>query len=104
MTEEFWVNVRDTPQGATFEVRVQPRAKRTAILGVLDGRLKIALVSPPIDGRANDELVRFLADFFGVSRSSVCVLAGKHARNKCIAIAHRTAAQIAEVLEQELRS
>jgi uncharacterized protein len=104
MTDEFAVNVRDTPQGASFDVRVQPRAKRTAILGVLEGRLRVALAAPPIDGRANDELVRFLADFFEVPRSSVCVLAGEHARNKHIAIAQRTATQIAEAFEQALRS
>lgn len=92
--------VRDTAQGAVFEARVHPRAKRTEVLRVLDGRLKIALASPPVDGRANQELVRFLAEMFGVPRSSVCILAGEQGRNKRIAVAQRTAAQIAEALDR----
>ena len=67
MIAESSVKVRDTQQGTVFEVRVQPRAKRTTILGVLDGRLKIALASPPVDGRANEELREFLQNF-SVSR------------------------------------
>ncbi len=96
------MNVRDTPQGATFEVRVQPRAKRTAILGVLDGRLKIALASPPVDGRANEELQRFFAELFSVPRSAVTLLAGESSRNKRVAVSNRTSAQIRAAIEPAL--
>jgi uncharacterized protein (TIGR00251 family) len=94
--------IRDTPQGAVFQVRVQPRAKRTAIIAVIDGRLKIALAAPPVDGRANEELQRFLAEVFKVSRTSVGLLAGEHSRDKRIAIAHRTSTQISSAIELAL--
>ena len=102
MTEESSVNVRATPKGAVFEVRVQPRAKRTAIVGVLDGRLKIALASPPIDGRANEELQRFFAELFSVSRTTIVLLAGEHSRNKRVMISKRESAEIGSAIEYAL--
>ena len=102
MTAESLVNVRDTPQGATFEVRVQPRAKRTAILGVLDGRLKVALASPPIDGRANEELQRCLAELFHVPRGTVILLAVERSRTKLVLISKRESNAIRPAIEQAL--
>lgn len=102
MTAESAINVRDTPQGAVFEVRVHPRAKRTAITGILDGRVKLALASPPIEGRANEEMQRFFAKLFGVPRSAVVLLAGEHARNKRVMISHRESAAILPAIEQAL--
>ncbi|MHB1959310.1 MAG: DUF167 domain-containing protein [Acidobacteriaceae bacterium] len=102
MSAESAVHVRDTPQGAVFEVRVHPRAKRTAITGILDGRVKLALASPPVDGRANEEMQRFFAKLFGVPRSGVVLLAGEHARDKRVLIADRDAAVILAVIEQVL--
>ncbi len=100
MNEENSIEVWDTQQGTVFEVRVQPRAKRTTILGVLDGRLKIALASPPIDGRANEELQDFLAELFGVRRNAIVVLTGGHSRNKRVLISHRHSAQISAAIER----
>lgn len=98
MTAEPTIIVRDGSHGAVFEIRVQPRAKRTAILGVLDGKLKIALSAPPVDGRANEEIQRFFADTFRVPRSSVHLLSGEHSRNKRIAVADWTSAQISSAI------
>ncbi len=102
MIAESSVKVRDTQQGTVFEVRVQPRAKRTTILGVLDGRLKIALASPPVDGRANEELREFFAELFSVPRTAIVVLAGGHSRNKRVLISHRQSAQISAAIERVL--
>jgi len=102
MTEKSTVIVRDSSHGAIFEVRVQPRAKRTAVLGVLEGRLKIALTAPPVDGRANEYLIEFLAEIFGVPRSSVRLLGGERSRNKRVEIAHRSAAQLSALIAPQL--
>lgn len=102
MTKGSSVNVRDTPQGAIFEVRVQPRAKRTAVLGVLDGRLKIALASPPIDGRANENLQRCFAELFNVSRSAVILLAGEHSRIKRVLISNHRSTEVRSAIEHAL--
>lgn len=102
MTAESAIRIRDTPQGAVFEVHVHPRAKRTAITGLLDGRVKVALASPPADGRANEELRRFFATLFEVSRSAVQLIGGEHSRDKRVLIAERNGAAILAVIEQAL--
>lgn len=70
----------------TFTVRVQPRASRTAIVGELDGALKLRLAAPPVDGAANEELIRWLAKFFDVSRAAIEILSGATAKQKLIRI------------------
>jgi len=102
MAEKTSLRIRDTPQGAVFEVHVHPRAKRTAITGILDGRVKLALASPPVDGRANGELQRFFARLFEVSRSAVQVIGGEHTRDKRVLIVERNGVAILAVIEREL--
>ena len=76
----------------TFAVRVQPRASQTAITGELDGALKIRLAAPPVDGAANEELIRWLAKFFEVARSHVEILSGETSKQKIIRISGLAAA------------
>lgn len=90
------IPVRDNPSGATFSVRVQPRARKNAITGVAGDALKLALTAPPVEGKANQACIEFLADFLNVPRASVTIVAGQSGRNKVIRIASRTAAQVAE--------
>lgn len=88
------IPIRDTPSGATFQVKVHPRAKKNAITGVVGDALKVALTSPPVDGRANEACIAFFADFLNVARSSVTIAAGETSRNKVIRINGLSAAQI----------
>ena len=88
------ITVRDTPQGASFTVRVQPRARRNAIVGEIGDALKIALTAPPVEGRANDACIGFLAEFLKVPRSSVTIAAGETSRNKVIRIARMSADEV----------
>ena len=78
--------IRETPAGVTLAVRAQPGAKKTAITGTYGegaaAQLKIAVQSPPIDGRANEALIAFLADFFSIPRSAVELISGDLARSK----------------------
>ncbi len=94
------IPIRDTPQGASFLVRVQPRARKSGVQGVMGEALRISLSTPPIDGRANEALILFLAELLNVPRSSIILAAGEHARNKRICIAGRSAAQILVELEK----
>lgn len=66
---------------------MQPRASRSQVTGELDGALKIRLAAPPVDGQANEELIRFLAKLFRVSRQQVTILSGLTSKNKVIGIA-----------------
>jgi uncharacterized protein (TIGR00251 family) len=69
-----------------FTVRVQPRASRSEVVGELDGALKIRLAAPPVDGEANEELIRFLAKLFGISRQKVSILSGQTSKNKLVRV------------------
>jgi len=93
---------KDTRDGATFAVRVAPRAGRTTIVGLLengkDVALKIALAAPPVEGKANAALIAYLADVFGIARSRVQVIAGGHSRNKVLHVSGRSAAELAASL------
>jgi hypothetical protein len=88
------IPIRDTAFGATFQVKVQPRAKKNAITGELGDALKIVLTAPPLDGRANEACIAFLADFLNVARSSVTIAAGETSRNKLIRVSGLSAAQV----------
>ena len=67
-------------------VHVQPRASRSEIIGQHGAALKVRLQAPPVDGAANDALVRLLADSLGVSRRSVRVVAGATSRSKTVEV------------------
>ncbi len=96
------IPVRDTPAGATFQVKVHPRARKNAITGVVGDALKLALTSPPVEGRANEACIAFLADVLNVPRSSVRIAAGETSRQKVIRIAGVQAAQVEEKLRAVL--
>jgi uncharacterized protein (TIGR00251 family) len=67
-----------------LRIYVQPGASRTAISGVHGDALKIKIKSPPEDGRANAELVEFLADLFEIAKSYVQLISGQTSRRKLI--------------------
>src|SRR5262249_6288428 len=90
--------VRDTPDGATFSIKVHPRAKKDAITGEVGEALKVALTAPPLEGRANQACVNFLAKLLKVSRSSVTIAAGQSSRNKVIRIAGLSADEVRQRL------
>ncbi len=68
--------------GASFAVKVVPRASRDAIAEVAAGALKVRLTAPPVEGAANRALVKFMAKTLGVPKSSVQVTAGHKSRHK----------------------
>lgn len=72
--------------GVQIAVYVQPRASRTECTGLHDGAIRIRLAAPPVDGAANDALVRFLAETMGVPRSNVRVARGTSSRRKVVMV------------------
>ncbi len=68
------------------DIRLQPRASRDEIVGIHQERLKIRITAPPVDGKANAHLLRYLAGEFGVAKSAVTLLTGKTGRDKRVAI------------------
>jgi len=71
---------------ARIAIRVHPRAKRTAITGRLGEAYKLDLKAPPVDGKANEECVRFFAELMGVPRSAVRIVQGAAGRMKVVEI------------------
>lgn len=69
-----------------FSVRVVPRASRSELVGEQDGLLRVRIAAPPIDGAANEELVRVLAKEFGVARRRINIISGHSSRVKKISI------------------
>ena len=89
------IPLRETAAGVSFKVRVQPRASRTAIAGVLgDEILKIALAAPPVEGRANEALVRFFAELLDVAPSAIEIISGGQSRNKVVRVAGESAERV----------
>jgi uncharacterized protein len=70
----------------TFKVRVVPRASRSEIIGEHDGALRVRIAAPPVDGAANEELVRLLAKAFGLPRSAVAISAGQTSKVKTVGV------------------
>jgi uncharacterized protein (TIGR00251 family) len=92
------LDVRDTPEGLTLRVRVQPRASRDRLGGEREGALVVRLTAPPVEGKANEALARLLGRALGVPPSAVRVVQGATGREKRVAIAGVSAAAALERL------
>ncbi|CAN5330525.1 DUF167 family protein YggU [soil metagenome] len=86
------------PSGCRIEVSVQPKAKRCAVVGLHGDTLKIALDAPPVDGKANEALRRFLAERLGVALSRVEIVRGEKSRRKAVVVSGITAAEAEKAL------
>lgn len=84
--------------GVQLAIYVQPRASRTECTGIHDGAVRIRLAAPPVEGAANDALVRFLASQIGVPRGSVRMVRGMSSRRKVVVVDGVTVAQVAQAL------
>ena len=84
----------DTNEGATFRIKVHPRAKKNAITGEVGGSLKVSLTAPPVEGKANEACIDFFARLLKVPRSSVSIAAGQSSRNKVIRVEGLTAEDV----------
>ncbi len=86
-------------RGVVIAFHVQPNAPRTEVQGEHGGALKLRLAAPPVDGKANDTLVRWVAERTGVARSAVELISGEKDRRKRVLIA---TAISTDALEQAL--
>jgi len=102
------IPIRDTAGGATFAIRVQPGAKKTAVTGIHGEReaaaVKLSLAAPPVEGRANEAVVDFFAELLGVPKRHVAILFGETSRSKVISVIGRTSREITNALRPFLSS
>jgi len=82
------------PRGVRLEVTVVPKASRNAVLGEYQGRLKIALTAPPVDGQANEALIEFLAKLVHVPKRDLFIVRGSKGKRKSVVIVGKTLADL----------
>ncbi len=93
------MNLKEHDGAVTFDVLVQPRASRAKVGPLHDGRLKVAVTSPPVDGEANAAVIELIAKTLGVSRSAVEVVAGATSRRKTIKVRGVSCAAVEELAQ-----
>ncbi len=100
--------LRETKDGVTLAIRAQPGAKRTAIAGIYgegaEAQLKIAVQAPPVEGRANEALIKFLAATFDLPKSAVELISGESNRSKVFLLRGARLASITAILQPTLSS
>jgi uncharacterized protein (TIGR00251 family) len=69
-----------------LQVKVSPNARRNEVTGFTDGVMQVKIAAPPVEGKANEKLVKFLSDVLETSKSSITILKGLTSRNKVLSI------------------
>jgi len=92
---DLWLE--SCPGGVRFRVHVKPRARRAEVLGVQAGVLRVAVAAPPVDGEANDELLRTLGRALSVPRTALEIVSGASGRSKLILARGLSEAQVRAV-------
>jgi uncharacterized protein (TIGR00251 family) len=83
---EAVTTIQPTADGVEFAVRVIPRSGRSGLAGVRGDAILVRLLAPPVDGAANDELIRIIAAAFHVPRRAVTLAAGDRSRTKRVRV------------------
>jgi len=94
--------VNENEQGVRIAVRIQANARQNKIVGFQEGILHIKIAVPPVKGRANQELIRFLSAILGLSKSHLSIEKGLTSKNKIIAIKGQSKNQVESLLNQHV--
>jgi uncharacterized protein (TIGR00251 family) len=84
--------------GVQFPVRIQPRASSSGVVGIHGEALKVRVTAPPVDGSANEMLVKVLAGTFGVPAKAITILSGATSRTKLVRVEGVTSDDVSRVL------
>ena len=93
------INFREKDGAVLFAVRVIPRASKSEIVGEHDGALKVRLAAPPVDGAANEELIKLLAKEFGAAKSGINIVSGQTAKTKQVRISNLSKEKLDVILQ-----
>jgi uncharacterized protein (TIGR00251 family) len=77
-------NTEKTKEHLTLKIKVEPRSSRSEVVGPYGEALKVKLTSPPVEGKANKELVEVLAKEFGIPKKDVEIISGQSSKNKTV--------------------
>lgn len=89
-----WIN--ETTEGITLRIRAVPRASKNEIQGLYDDALKIRLTTAPVDGKANQALIKFLSKALKVSKAQIQIAQGETSRQKTVHISGLTKKELVE--------
>jgi uncharacterized protein (TIGR00251 family) len=98
MIEDTCTFAHDVGDGCTLAVRVRPGARKNDVAGIHAGAVKISLTAPPVDGRANEALIEFVAELVGLPRARIAILTGTSSRMKLLCITGKSAAEVQAAL------
>ncbi len=87
-------------KSCSFEIRLKPRARKDQIQLSEDGTLEISVTSPPVDNKANQHLIKLLAERLDLPRRSMEIIRGEHCRNKVISVEGFSRDEIIQRLQQ----
>jgi uncharacterized protein (TIGR00251 family) len=94
----------DARQGAAITVKVQPRARKTEVAGLLaDGTIKIRVAAVPVDGAANQALIEFLAQALGLPKSQIDIIAGESSEHKLISLTGISPEKVDAIFQRMLK-
>jgi uncharacterized protein (TIGR00251 family) len=95
------IKITENADSIIFNVRVIPRSSKSEIVGEYDGDLKIKLSSPPVDGKANKELIKILSKSFKIAKSDIEIISGETSKSKRIRIRTTPKQNIYAVLQAQ---
>ena len=85
--------------GFGLRLCIQPKARKTQILGIHDDMVKLAVAAPPVDGKANKQVVDFLSGLFGTRKSDIVIISGQRSRRKVCLIGNLPQSEISKRIE-----
>ena len=94
--------IAPAPDGAILDIRVIPRAGKSALAGTRDDAILVRLNAPPVDGAANAELIELLATALGIPKRSIVIVAGERSRRKRVRITGRSPIDVERLLSDRL--
>lgn len=98
-----WIST-DKNGNTVIAIHAQPGAKKTTVTGLFNDRLKIALASPPVDGKANTTLIKFLSKTLRIPKASIQILSGETSREKRLIIRGLAIDELLTVLKKTFPS
>ncbi len=95
--------LHDGKRGAALTIRVTPRARKTEFSGLMeDGTLRIRVSAPPVEGKANKALIKFLSKVLKVRKNQIEIVAGEKGLDKIVSILDMSAEQVQEKILEHL--
>jgi uncharacterized protein (TIGR00251 family) len=88
------LDLDEDENGVFLRVHAKPRSSKSRVLGVREGVLDVAIAAPPVDGAANDELVRTIAAHFGIPKGRVTLVSGESSKHKRVHLAGLSASDV----------